>query len=160
MNPTAPRSSRGFSLLEVTVVALIVAILAAVVVPRFVGLEGDARTSSASATLGAVRAALAAHRTNGVIAGTDPFPSLEQLTEPGRVLAQPIPPNPFTGASGVQAVSRAQAEAHAVLNEAVYGWNYFVDNDADPPVAIFYANSDDESTAEAADGRRLLASEL
>lgn len=150
----------AFTILEVMVVVLVIAILAAVAVPRFVGLDVEARTTAAAATLGAVRASLASHRTNAVIAGTAPYPSLGDLLEPGHVLQQEVPPNPFTKVGGVQSVSRQQAEARAVFNEASHGWNYFVDNDSDPPVAIFYANSAAETAQRDETGRPLGANEL
>jgi hypothetical protein len=58
----------------------------------------------------------------------------------------------------VQAVSQGDAESRVVRNESSYGWNYFVDNEASPPVAIFYANSSDATTG--ADGGADTANEM
>jgi prepilin-type N-terminal cleavage/methylation domain-containing protein len=137
---------QGFTLLEVMVVVIIVGILAAVVIPRFASATDDARTASLEATVGGVRSSIAAFRTRAVIEGRDPFPTLDELLTEGEVLAHAIGANPFTGVSGVQAVSEAQASERAVVNPLAAGWNYYVDNAATPPVAVFYANSDDETT--------------
>lgn len=140
---------RAFSLVEIMIVVVIMGILAAVAIPRFVGATDDARTAAAESTVGAVRASIASFRTAAVISGDDPFPSLAELTGvggEGTVIKSDLPSNPFTGVAGVQAVSRNQAERRAVTNAGAAGWNYYYDNDSDPPVAIFYANSDAPTT--------------
>lgn len=136
---------RAFTLVEVLVVVVILGILAAVVVPKFAGATDDARTSSLRSTLGGVRSAVASYRMDAVINGDDPYPSLAQLND-GSVVKFEFPANPFTGVGGVQSVSSAQADARAVVNPESAGWNYHVDNDADPAVAIFYANCEDATT--------------
>lgn len=136
---------RAFTLVEVLVVVVILGILAAVVVPRFAGATDDARTSSLQSTLAGVRSSIASYRMDAVISGADPFPSVAQLTD-GSVVKFDLPANPFSGVAGVQSVSSAQASARAVVGAEGAGWNYYVDNDADPAVAIFYANTDAVTT--------------
>ncbi len=150
---------RAFTLVEMLVVVLILGILAAVVVPKFASASDSARTASVQSTVGGVRAGIAAFRTRAVIAGDDPFPSLKELTVVGTVMQEEIPSNPFTGVGGVQAVSQAQAAARTVVGKTS-GWNYYVDNNASPPVAIFYANSDATSTESDGSGGYLGANEL
>lgn len=152
------RPAAAFSLLEVMVVVLVLGILAAVVVPRFDNVTNDARTSALQGALGGVRSGLASHRTRAVIAGDPAFPTLGELTTPGTVVEGTFPANPFNELSTVQAVSQGDAESRVVRNESSYGWNYFVDNEASPPVAIFYANSSDATTG--SDGGADTANEM
>ncbi|MCL4219891.1 MAG: prepilin-type N-terminal cleavage/methylation domain-containing protein [Phycisphaerales bacterium] len=151
---------RAYTLVEVLIVVVIIGILAAVVVPRFAGATDEARTSSVQSVLGGVRASIAAYRTRAIIAGDDPFPTLAQLNTLGTVLQNEVPANPFTGARGVQSVSVAQAQSRAVVNENAAGWNYAVDNESSPPVAIFYANCDDATSVKGSGGGVVPANEL
>jgi|CXWL01.1.fsa_nt_gi general secretion pathway protein G len=136
----------AFTFLEIAVVIIIIGILAAMVVPQFSSVTDDAKTASLQGTLGGVRAGIAGYRTQRLLAGQTPFPSLAELTTVGTVLQNEIPENPFNGKSAVQSVSAAAANARTVSNTSTYGWNFYADNTATPPKAIFYANSTDATT--------------
>ncbi len=56
------RRSRGFTLVELLIVAIILAILAAIVVPQFASTTNDAEESALRANLAAVRSALDLYR--------------------------------------------------------------------------------------------------
>jgi type IV pilus assembly protein PilA len=60
------KNKKGFTLVEVIVVAVIVAILAAVAIPLYLGYVKDSRASIASNTAGSIASALAASRNQGV----------------------------------------------------------------------------------------------
>lgn len=150
---------KGFSLIEVMIVVVVLGILAAVAIPRFAGATADARSTATQGVLASARASIAAYRTGAVIAGDEPFPTLAQMTD-GSVIRSDLPANPFTGVGGIQGVGRSLAEARSVTNPNAAGWNYFVDNNATPPLAVFYANSEDETTLRDANGGPLNANEL
>jgi len=153
-------NTKGFSLIEITVVIVILAILSALVVPRFASATDDARAAALESAVEGVRASIAAFRTDRVIAGGDPFPTLGELTTEGVVLQAGIPENPFNGLSNVQAVSEAQADSRAVLGEDSVGWNYYVDNASSPPRAVFYANSSEATAVSDGAGGTLDANEV
>lgn len=152
-------SHKAFTLVEVLIVVVILGVLAAVVVPKFATANDDAKTSAAQSTVAGVRSAIATYRTSAVIQGNAPYPTLAQLGD-GSVIRFDIPLNPFTGVGGIQSVGQAQADARGVSNQQRAGWNYFVDNSANPPTAIFYLNAADETTAADGSGGVLTANEL
>jgi len=138
------RPTRGFSLVELIAVMVVLAILAGVAAPRFFSYSNDAKSSSVQGTLGGVRTGLANYFANSSIAGTPAYPTLAELTTTGTVMQEPIPNNPYTNLKAVRQVnSKANADNRAVAQTAQYGWNYYVDNTATPPVCIFWANSTD-----------------
>ena len=50
-----PAKSRGFTLVEILIVVIILGILAAIVIPQFTNASNDARTSSVQSTLQTIR---------------------------------------------------------------------------------------------------------
>lgn len=139
MHPAKTRALRAFSIVEILIVVVMVGIMAAIVVPQFGGVTQDARAGAAEGALAGVRSGIAGFRSKAILAGSAPFPTLAELTTLGTVLQTAFPKNPYNDLSSVQAVTQAQAAARTVTGTA--GWNYYVDNAATPPVAIFYANS-------------------
>ncbi len=147
-------------MLEVMVVVTIIAILAAVVIPRFSGLSDDARSSAAIAVTGGVRTSIAAFRTRRVVSGGDPYPTIDELVAAGEVTQGGMPANPYSGLSTVRSVSESDAEARTVSGVDSFGWCYFVDNEADPPRATIYLNSEDETRVSESDGSYKTANQL
>ncbi len=154
------RRLAAFTFIEVMVVVVIIGILAAMVIPRFGEVTSSADSAAVKGAVAGVRSSIAGYRAKSLLSGSASFPSLSDLTTPGRVLQSEIPANPFSGLSAVQSVSVSDAARRAVSNATSFGWNYAVDNASNPPVAVFYANSDDTTDVPNGHGGFKKASEL
>ena len=134
---------QGFTLVEILIVVVIMAVLAAVVIPQFTGSSDDAKKSTAEFNLGVVRSVVQTFRAHH--AGVKPaFPvgatTIEALTKETNVAGDvtvgggfgpyltEMPDNPFTGVATVKAVTTPgtpPVEADVTANNAG-GWIYDV----------------------------------
>lgn len=136
--------ARGFTLIELIAVLVVLAVLSGVALPKYFDYSARAKSSALQGALGGVRSSLANFFSNSVIEGTTAYPTLAELTEAGTVLMDAMPENPYNGLSNVISATSVEASARTISATAA-GWRYFVDNTQDPPVAVFYANTDDET---------------
>lgn len=144
------RARRGFTLVEVIAVMVVLAILAGVAIPKFFDYSTEARTSSVQGTLGGVRSGLANFFANEMVTGSaGAYPTLAELNTLGTVMQEAIPTNPYNNLGTVEAVGTL-ADAQNRVTTGTSGWRYFVDNTATPPVAIFFCN--DTTTTTVPDG--------
>lgn len=152
------RVERGFTLIELIAVLVVLAILSGVALPRYLDYAARARTSSLQGALGGIRTGIANFYANSSVDGDAAFPTLAELETIGTVMQEAIPANPYNGLSDVIAATAAQAAARTA--DGTSGWRYYVDNSTDPPQAVFYANSTDETTVEDPAGGNFTANEL
>lgn len=133
---------RGFSLLEIVLVVVVVGVLSAIVVPAVATITDESRVSALKSDLAGVRGAIARYRTQRLLGAlSNPFPDTATLSGTTQVLLDGLPVNPYNKCSQLQSVSSSEAQNRVVKNETAYGWNYYVDNTQNPPKATFYANT-------------------
>lgn len=68
-------SRKGFTLIELVMIIVILGILAAVAIPNFYNLQNDAKTSAEKGVVGGVRAGIATYYANQCASGTCAYPS-------------------------------------------------------------------------------------
>ena len=158
---TIPTRRTGGSLIETIAAVAVAGLIAGAALPRFYDYSGHTKTEDARALLAGVRASLEQHAALSAEGGTPVYPGTTDLVTPGVVLEEPLPPNPFTGDADVRRVQDpAEADRRGITDHPGVGWNYYYDNDADPPVAVLWLNSEALSAAIDRSGQRLPASRL
>ena len=140
MNPSSA-VRKGFTLIELMAVVLILAILAGVALPKFFNYQSQAREASCKGTLGGVRAGIANFYANKAIStGTAAYPTLAELTS-GATMQESIPENPYDDDNNVAAATQAEAATGTrTVIAGCLGWAYY-DGSAGGG-AVFYANTD------------------
>ena len=64
------KSSKGFTLIELVMIIVILGILAAVAIPKYIDLQSQAQTAAEKGIVGAVRAAISTYYANACATGT------------------------------------------------------------------------------------------
>jgi prepilin-type N-terminal cleavage/methylation domain-containing protein len=89
-------SKRGFTLIELVIIIVILGILAAVAIPKYQDMSSQAKDAACRGALGALRSGITIFYANqAVTTGTATWPTLVQLATVGTVMAQAIPKNPY-----------------------------------------------------------------
>lgn len=135
----ANRSRSAFTLIELIVVIVVLAILSGVAIPRYIDYSTKAKESAARATLGAVRSAIANFYANSALNGTAAWPTLTNMQTAGSVMQEPIPGNPYIPSTNTNAANIAAATwattPPVTTGASVAGYNY------DATTGKFWLNS-------------------
>ncbi len=89
-------NKRGFTLVELVIIIVVLGILAAVAIPKYQDLTGQAKDAAGRATLGSLRSGVSIFYANAAITtGTASWPTLSELGTVNTVMATSIPKNPY-----------------------------------------------------------------
>lgn len=90
------RNEKGFTLIELVIIIVILGILAAVAIPKYQDMSSQAKEAAARGSLGNMRSAVTIFYANqAVTTGTASWPTLVQLETFNTVLATTVPKNPY-----------------------------------------------------------------
>lgn len=120
-------NTAGFTLVELVIVIVVLGILAAVAIPKFMDFTTDAKKAACKGSLGGVRSSIAnyyAYTATPSGGGIPAFPTLAQLTTVGTVLQGKIPDNPYSTSAIKNAVVVGVTMGTPVTAGTTGGWCY------------------------------------
>ena len=114
---------QGFTLIELIMVIVVLAILAGVALPKYFDYSTSAKSSACKGTLGGMRAGIANFYANSAISGTAAYPTYVQFTTLGTVMQEPLPNNPYNNSAAVRNADNTWVANNPPVSGA-QGWAY------------------------------------
>jgi prepilin-type N-terminal cleavage/methylation domain-containing protein len=94
--PNLMIKSRGFTLIEVVIIIVVLGILSVLAVAKYQDLSLDAKQSACRGSLGGLRSGLNTWYAQNIVRdGSAQFPPIDSLRKVGCVMDHRIPPNPY-----------------------------------------------------------------
>ncbi len=130
--------ARGFTLIELMAVVVILAILGGIALPKFFDHAAQARKSACMGALGGIRAGVATFYADKAInSASARYPTLTELTG-GSVMQESIPENPYNSSLTVVTATYANSTARTI--GGAQGWRYYSGGGTGSR-PVFWANS-------------------
>ncbi len=130
--------ARGFTLIELMAVVVILAILGGIALPKFFDHASQARKSACMGALGGVRAGIATFYADKAInSASARYPTLTELTG-SSVMQEAIPENPYNNSPTVVTATYVNSTARTV--GGAQGWRYYSGGGTGSR-PVFWANS-------------------
>jgi len=119
-------NKKGFTLVELVMVIVILGILAAVAIPTFFNLQANAKQSAVQGALGGLRSGIAIWYAKSATSGTATYPAASDFTTStnGVMANGSVPPNPYVAQSTDATVITTTA-ASTRATAAAAGWVYY-----------------------------------
>lgn len=127
-----PHPNSAFTLVEILIVVVILAVLAAVVIPQFFDTTEDANKSSVLINLHTLRSQIQIYRLehDGTLPGADLMELATQTDKNGNLgggnrygpYVNELPANPFTASAAVKTITNSPAKDTDVSDS--HGWLY------------------------------------
>lgn len=86
-------NQKGFTLIELVMIIVILGILAAVAIPKYQDLSGEAKEAAARGALGALRSAVTIYYANHAVTDSAHWPPIDSVRY--AIMAQDVPKNPY-----------------------------------------------------------------
>lgn len=100
---TKADNQHAFTLVELIVIIVLLAILSGVAIPKYIDYTARAKEAAARGCIGSAHSAIGYFYTNQMVLGAARYPTLVELSTLDVVLHEALPPNPYNNFGAIRA---------------------------------------------------------
>ena len=90
------KREKGFTLIELVIIIVVLGILASVAIPKYKNIVAESREAACKGSLGSLRSGVSIYYANAAVTtGTAVWPPIDSLSTIGSVMEHTIPSNPY-----------------------------------------------------------------